>query len=117
MILEIETPLWERIEHFPPGEGWENDDVTGRIVYPTTDDKRRYLWPMIVTDASDRRTLFVFGPHFTPTVYFHLTQRDCDKLRWALMTRRDKKLGGAIVVSWCMMLVANIALIVAFLRR
>lgn len=118
MILELDDSTWERTQHFPPDKYYENTDVTGRIVYPQSDDRRRYLWPMIVDDANGEKTVFVYGPHFTPTVYFHLTQRDCVRMRWALMTHRDKIQGTCIFLTAVLCSLANVvAAILWFTRR
>lgn len=117
MILDLDTDAWEMVQHFPPGKDYHNTDVTGRIVYPQSDDRRRYLWPMVVNDANGEKTLFVYGPHLTPTVYFHLTQRDCDKLRWALMTRRDKVIGASVFAAAILMPFANIVMVILWFTR
>lgn len=117
MILELDSDAWNNVQHFPPDKGYDNADVSGRIVYPTSNDRRRYLWPMIVDDPNGEKQLFVYGPHFLPTMYFHLTQRDCLRLRWALMTRRDKIHGAAIIVSLFLLACSNVVMSVLWFTR
>lgn len=117
MILDIDLPMWERIQHLPPDMDYDNTDVTGRIVYPDHNDRRRYLWPMVVDDVNGEKTLFVFGPHFTPTVYFHLSQRDCTRLRWALMTRSDKIQGVFIFATAILSSFANVVMAILWFTR
>lgn len=119
MILDIDAPTWEHgIHHYPPDKDYDNVDVSGRIVYPSHNDRRRYLWPMIVDDVNGEKTLFVYGPHFLPTAYFHLTKKDCDRLRWGLMHRKDKVWGLAILSVAVVNIWLDIVLaILHFVRR
>ena len=91
-----DLPLSAVPQHFPPGS-FPYDSWTGTIEYPPRDDRRAYLWPMVV-DLDDHKMLFVDGPQFVPTVYFHLNYQDCTRLRWALMFRRDKVWGLGILL-------------------
>ena len=117
MILDLDTSAWDSVEHFPPDKDYTNADVTGRIVYPQSDDRRRYVWPMVVDDVNGEKTLFVYGPHVTPMVYFHLTQADCIKLRWGLMTRRDKILGASVFAVAVLSSFANVVMAILWFAR
>lgn len=99
-------PLNLRVQHLPP-EAWEGEAISGSVEYPKEAAKRLHPW-LWVLDVGEHKVIFCDGPNIFPTLYFHFTPREANRLRWALMFRRDKIAGIVILTTLLVSGVCNI---------
>lgn len=100
-----QAPISFREQHFPPSVNpIDYQNWTGELRYPARSDdereydEREYPWPVIV-DVDGHKMMFVEAPNFRPTIFFHLSREECNKLRWGLMFTSDKVIGLTVVAS------------------